>query len=138
MHGVLKRGVYKPVRKHSSRTLAALATFVMSGVLHEYVLLLLSLATSTNAQKPNAVAIYEPTYGNQFCFFAWNGMLMLLEYLFASRMSAKVKLSLPPVIKSILVVLMALPVAHWFTDEYIRSGLFSHYSVGFPVITRLK
>jgi hypothetical protein len=37
-----------------------------------------------------------------------------------------------------IVVLMALPVSHWFTDEYVRSGLFAHYAVGFPIITQLK
>eukprot|EP00578_Thalassiosira_sp_NH16_P019514 CAMPEP_0181086972 /NCGR_PEP_ID=MMETSP1071-20121207/6030_1 /TAXON_ID=35127 /ORGANISM="Thalassiosira sp., Strain NH16" /LENGTH=586 /DNA_ID=CAMNT_0023168841 /DNA_START=17 /DNA_END=1774 /DNA_ORIENTATION=+ len=38
VHGVLKRGVYKPVRKYSSKTIAALSTFIVSGILHEYIL----------------------------------------------------------------------------------------------------
>lgn len=136
--------MYKPVRKHSSsRALAALVTFIVSGILHEYVLLLLSLPTSANADESETYINYEPSYGSQFCFFAWNGMLMLLEYVFINYYwtmapQLKLKFSAPPIIKSMLVILMALPVAHWFTDEYVRSGLFSHYAVGFPIIARLK
>lgn len=154
VHGVLKRGVYKPVRKYSSRTMAALATFVMSGLLHEYVLLLFSLPSSANpgeeSEKSKSYIDYAPLYGNQFCFFAWNGMLMALEYCFVvglknshgvrmsvlSRMASTVKAS-PAVVKSMMIILLALPVSHWFTDEYVLSGLFSHYAIGFPVITKL-
>mmetsp|Transcript_10710 Transcript_10710/g.23235 ORF Transcript_10710/g.23235 Transcript_10710/m.23235 type:complete len:755 (-) Transcript_10710:141-2405(-) len=139
VHGVLKRGVYKPVRKHSSRAFAALATFVASGLLHEYVLLLLSLPSSTTANRFEDYTIYEPLYGNQFCFFAWNGMLMVLEYLFLNwTVTSQLKLSAPPIVKTMLVLLMSLPVAHWFTDEYVRSDVFSHFSVGFPIIVQLK
>ncbi|KAL7544477.1 hypothetical protein ACHAWF_007860 [Thalassiosira exigua] len=134
VHGVLKRGVYKPVRKRSSRTIAALATFVASGLLHEYVLFILSIPTPT-PESSEAFTRYEPCYGNQFCFFAWNGMLMALEYMLKSWTAAsRLNLPVPTVVRSLLVVSTALPVSHWFTDEYVRSGLFSHYAVGFPVI----
>jgi hypothetical protein len=66
-------------------------------------------------------------------------MLMILEYMFVEwRGAARFKLSVTPLVKSMLVVMMALPVSHWFTDEYVRSGLFAHYAVGFPIITQLK
>jgi len=38
VHNGLKNGVYKPTRKHtSSKLLAVVATFVVSGIIHEYV-----------------------------------------------------------------------------------------------------
>ena len=141
VHGVLKRGVYKPVRKHSSsRTLAAVAAFVASGVLHEYILMLMSLSILADAGSPEKYTTFVPLYGNQFCFFAWNGMLMALEYIILRwSISSKVTLpNLPNLLRSMLVILMALPVAHWFTDEYVRSGFFAHYVVGFPIISRLE
>ena len=46
------------------------------------------------------------------------------------------QVSIPSWAKSILVISLALPVSHLFTDEYIRSGVFAHFSVGFPVIKR--
>jgi hypothetical protein len=118
---------------------AAMSTFIASGILHEYVLLLITLPSSTNATGPDAYIGYAPSYGNQSCFFAWNGMLMILEYIFMEwSAAARFESSAPPLVKSMLVVLMALPVSHWFTDEYVRSGLFAHYAVGFPIITQLK
>lgn len=137
----MKRGVYKPVRKvSSSKTLAALATFVMSGILHEYVLLLKSVPSSENNLESSKNYInYEPSYGNQFCFFAWNGMLMALEYFVLNwTMTAKLKLPVPPLVKSMLIISLSLPVSHWFTDEYVRSGIFSHYAIGFPTVVRLN
>ncbi|KAL9189466.1 hypothetical protein ACHAXT_009141 [Thalassiosira profunda] len=135
VHGVLKRGVYKPVRKHfGNRTLASLAAFVMSGLLHEYILLLVSTSRHDDTDET-----YRPVYGSQFCFFAWNGMLMAGEYLFVNwAMAPRLKVPAPPIVKSLLIILLALPVSHWFTDQYVNSGLFSHYAVGFPVIVRLE
>ena len=40
VHRVLKGGVYKPVRKHSSAIMAILASFIASGLFHEWLLYL--------------------------------------------------------------------------------------------------
>mmetsp|Transcript_5815 Transcript_5815/g.11388 ORF Transcript_5815/g.11388 Transcript_5815/m.11388 type:complete len:424 (+) Transcript_5815:32-1303(+) len=141
VHGVLKRGVYKPVRKQSnSKTIAALAAFIASGALHEYILVLLSLPVLVDGGASSKYSTFTPVYGKQFCFFAWNGMLMVLEYI-ALQFSMPKALNipkLPNILRSLLVVLMALPVAHWFTDEYVKSGIFSHFVVGFPMIVKLN
>lgn len=39
VHGVLKRGVFKPVYSVSSKLIAVLATFLASGLFHEYILI---------------------------------------------------------------------------------------------------
>ncbi|KAL7472334.1 hypothetical protein ACHAXS_012670 [Conticribra weissflogii] len=141
VHGVLKRGVYKPVRKQcNNKTIAALAAFIASGALHEYILVLLSLPVLVDGGNSSKYMTFTPVYGKQFCFFAWNGMLMAFEY-FALKWSIPMALNipkLPNMLRSLLVVLMALPVAHWFTDEYVKSGIFSHFVVGFPMVVRLR
>jgi hypothetical protein len=38
VHGILKRGVYKPVRSKHSRRVASIATFIASGLFHEWLL----------------------------------------------------------------------------------------------------
>lgn len=39
VHGILKRGVYKPMRSHNfSRLVASTAAFIASGVFHEWLL----------------------------------------------------------------------------------------------------
>jgi hypothetical protein len=47
--------------------------------------------------------------------------------------ASQFKLLVTPLVQSMLVMMMALPVLNWFTDEYVRSGLFAHYAVGFPI-----
>lgn len=131
VHGVLKRGVYKPVRKTTANAvLAAVATFVASGVLHEYIL---SVITVDN-DDPDAVR-----YGMHLAFFAYNAVVFTVEHLFSEayifRWSGR---TLHPTIVSLLVVLSVLPVAHWFTDEYVSAGFYSDYTVGFPILVRIE
>jgi hypothetical protein len=38
VHRVLKGGVYKPIRKYNSATIACIAVFVASGAFHEWLL----------------------------------------------------------------------------------------------------
>lgn len=67
--GGLRRGVFQPMRKAGyHRSIAALATFVASGCLHEYVLAVMTLRNGipNNPQK----RAYTPSYGNQWIFFA--------------------------------------------------------------------
>lgn len=136
VHGVLQRGVYPPLRRRSSsRALATHATCVASGLLHKYVVFLLALPPAAIARRPDGRVECAPRHGAQFCFFAWNGLLMVAEDICSEwKVTAGVKLPAPPILRSMLVFLPALPVAHWFTDEYTRSGFFSHYAVGFQLI----
>lgn len=138
VHGVLKRGVYKPVRSMlDSREFAAAATFFASGLLHEFILTLYATPSPSYAHDPASYISYTPVYGNQFLFFSYNGCLMCFEYLLFSWMRKyQVQVHLPSWAKSILVISLALPVSHWFTDEYVRSGVFAHFSVGFPIVKR--
>lgn len=138
VHGVLKRGVYKPVRSMlDSREFAAAATFFASGLLHEFILTLYATPSPSYAHDPASYISYTPVYGNQFLFFSYNGCLMCFEYLLFSWMGKyQVQVHLPSWAKSILVISLALPVSHWFTDEYVRSGVFAHFSVGFPIVKR--
>lgn len=103
IHDSLKQGVYKPVRWYGkSRTVAFLAAFFASGLIHEYVWVLLFHQT-TNQQSEllqlgevssccavlpdmgiSTTACYCQTgwFGKQLIFFGWNGILISLEFLF--------------------------------------------------------
>lgn len=132
VHGVLKRGVYKPVRKFTanSAALAAVATFIASGVLHEYILSIITL---------DSVDQSSVRYGMHLAFFAYNALIFTVEHLFSEayifQWSGR---TLHPTIVSLLVVLSVLPVAHWFTDEYISAGFYTDYTVGFPILVRIE
>jgi len=66
VHLGLKSGVYKPTRRHtSSKTLAVLAAFAISGLIHEYV---------------NFVMFGNDRGEDQFKCKGWNAVLIALEY----------------------------------------------------------
>lgn len=45
-----------------------------------------------------------------------------------------IKSNLPPVVVSLLVTATALPVAHWFTFDYVKDDFFHDGQIGFPMI----
>ncbi|CAB9502242.1 Pfam:DUF821 [Seminavis robusta] len=124
VHIVLKTGgVYIPMRKNGfSRGMAGLATFAVSGLFHEYILVALTM-------------IDGPTYGNHLNFFLWNAVVIILENLLSNHPVIQwTSKNLPRPIITALVLLTALPISHWFTDEYLEIGFFHDFSVGFPFL----
>lgn len=132
----LKRGVFVPLRKIGChRHVAAILTFVISGFIHEYILLLMTRRHGTRYNNPLQKA-YQPTLGNQFLFFAWNGIVLLLERTLAGQpMIEWMKCNLPKPIRTAFVLLTVLPVAHLFTDEYVNSSFYGDAAFAFPRIT---
>jgi len=124
VHRGLKNGVYKPVRKRlSSSYLAVLAVFIVSGILHEYV---------------NLVIFTHPEMGfpwKQIVFFGWNGILILLEYAMGEwALFQWMQANLPRICISTLVIGSALPLSHLFTGEYIKGGYFKAVEMAEPLI----
>ena len=166
VHGILKRGVYKPVRTRFSRFIASAATFMASGLFHEWLLsseylpciilytIVPILTLNDNfLQMPSSNVVvfypdfedgscsplcYLPGYGRNTLFFLWNAFIISLEYAiggFALFQLCRAHLPLPFV--SLLVASTALPMAHWFTNDYVRTDFFSDAQIGFPLIVRV-
>jgi len=123
IHGVLKRGVYKPVIKHFPKIVAVMAVFVASGLFHEWILAAIFYIHDKN-QEPSPFPTY---YGKNMAFFIWNGIIIGLEFLIGKtcifQWMAKI---FPKPLITILVILLALPAAHWFAGDYIKSGFFEN------------
>jgi Membrane bound O-acyl transferase family len=134
----LRRAVYRPLRKNKyDRSIAALATFVASGCLHEYVLLMMTF----RGGKPNNPSgePYVPQYGNQWIFFIWNGVVLLGEYsLQGTALIQFLQKTVPKPIRTTLVLLTVIPISHLFTDEYIRCSFYSDISLGFPRVVKIS
>jgi Membrane bound O-acyl transferase family len=131
----LRGGVFRPCRKMGLSRLAATAvTFLASGLLHEYMLVVMTLRGGfrNNPSGSNFV----PRFGNHFAFFAWNGVVLLLERLLSEHSTSVqwVKNSLPPQARTWVVLLTVLPIAHLFTDEYVASCFYSDIALGFPML----
>jgi hypothetical protein len=48
------------------------------------------------------------------------------------------KKNLPPLIVSLLVTITALPIAHWFTFDYVKDDFFHDGQIGFPMVVLLR
>lgn len=130
VHGVLKRGVYKPVRKYGSALAASLAAFVASGLFHEWIVHVMSF------KRDCEETCYNPLIGSNAAFFVWNAGVIMVETLLRRNVYVeKIGRYIPRLGITFLVVMTSLPVAHWFADPYIRQGFFDHYQQGYPMLT---
>jgi len=183
VHRGLKNGIYKPIllRRHhqhhditttcsnqilsssslssspplslSDKIVASGATFLVSGIIHEYVMLIMvSFGNHSNQytqhdqhqhQHQHDQQLYRFTW-KQILFFGWNGILIALEYVYCFCRSnctttlrlrrQGLRLRVPKIIVTAFVLYSALPVAHLFTGDYIRYGFFDAVSVAEPII----
>jgi len=145
IHGILKRGVYKPVRTRYSRWAASLAAFVASGIFHEWLLSIVFYTDGDDDDNHEVVHTNKiidsiiPGYGRNTLFFVWNAILIGLEYAFGgAAMFQLMKRHLPLTVVSLLVTSTALPMVHWFTNDYVRSDFFWDSQIGFPIIVRVQ
>mmetsp|Transcript_14668 Transcript_14668/g.40772 ORF Transcript_14668/g.40772 Transcript_14668/m.40772 type:complete len:420 (+) Transcript_14668:915-2174(+) len=133
VHEGLKNGVYKPIRKHSSsRIIAVAGSFVVSGIIHEYVNFVMFRETmrATDGAKTSYLVEWK-----QMLFFGWNGILIALEYSIGHWSIFKwISKSIPQILVTALVICSALPLAHFFTGDWIRHGYFDSVYIGEPVI----
>ena len=113
VHKGLKNGVYKPTLKYSSsKLLGALVTFLVSGIIHEYVNFVLFYRNDITGQFTSS--------WNQIMFFGWNGVLLALEHWIGHWAIFKwMTRNLPQFVITALVLCCALPLAHLFTGDYI-------------------
>ena len=114
LHEILKRGVYRPVWQRFSRNVAMVFSFVASGIFHEWILLVVYFRNYSKCK--NIRPCYKPVLGGALWFFAWNAVLVFLEYA-AGEVSdmPRFATALPCVLRSLLVVFLALPLALVFT-----------------------
>ena len=125
VHGLLKRGVFKPsMFCTSSKVFAMVNTFFVSGVLHEWMLHIMVTNES-----------YIPKYGYSTMFFLWNALFIAIEiFTKDTKVISLASSFIPQPLATALLVCCVLPIAHWFADDYINSGYFDHMSYAFLLV----
>lgn len=82
---------------------------------------------------------HKPTYGQATAFFVWNSIIIALEYSIGGAVVFQVmRNNLPPTVLSLFVSLTALPMAHWFTHDYVKSDFFHDGQIAFPMLVLKK
>eukprot|EP00542_Grammatophora_oceanica_P012466 CAMPEP_0194041354 /NCGR_PEP_ID=MMETSP0009_2-20130614/13273_1 /TAXON_ID=210454 /ORGANISM="Grammatophora oceanica, Strain CCMP 410" /LENGTH=443 /DNA_ID=CAMNT_0038684835 /DNA_START=11 /DNA_END=1342 /DNA_ORIENTATION=+ len=145
VHGSLKRGVYIPMRKlGAGRLIAALGAFLASGLFHEGLLHHVMIPRATPEDLVEAVGLprYHPyvepaqvVYGGSTAFMLWCAFFITLEAVIGNHgIFQWMNKHLPRPILTILLISLALPIAHWFVDPYVRSDFFYHGGLGLPML----
>mmetsp|Transcript_102960 Transcript_102960/g.297691 ORF Transcript_102960/g.297691 Transcript_102960/m.297691 type:complete len:168 (+) Transcript_102960:874-1377(+) len=129
---LLRVGIYRPGLKLGlSKQAAIVATFFVSGLYHEYVMIVFG--------KTGYHEGYKPNYAAQLLFFLWNGLLLLAESsLCKLGFFNKVSSKMPKRAKNIFVLMSVLPISHWFLNEYVSVGLFGDFGVAFPLVRKIQ
>lgn len=128
VHRLLQRTVYVPMREHGyTRPIAALGTFLVSGLLHEY-----------NFWTHNFVAYQQ--FGEATLFFVAMGCLMLVEHWVVSNvvdnaLNEFVRTIPSFVISFVYMMLTAIPVERYFIKSWLESGMIEATSLLFPHMT---
>ena len=82
---------------------------------------------------------YRPGYGRNTLFFIWNAIIIGFEYAIGgAALFQLLKKHLPLILLSLLVSAPALPFAHLFTNDYVRSDFFKDGQIGFPLAVIIK
>eukprot|EP01082_Thalassiosira_pseudonana_P015071 g13379.t1 g13379 contig8:554464-557723(-) len=136
IHLVMKRGVYKPVRKYTSALVASLAVFVMSGLFHEWLVHVVILYNRPLADE--IAASGDVLLGSNTAFFVWNFVVIVSERLLAGRESIKsIGMMMPRLLVTFCIIMTSLPFAHWFGNPYLKGQFFDDYERCIPLIRKV-
>ena len=106
-----------------------MATFVASGITHEYTWAVMFYASSHHKEN-----MLLHAFDQTMLFFGWNGILLVLEHCIGrNRWNAAVK-PVPRILVALLVVMTALPVGHLFTGDFRHGGYFDSLVTLWPMV----
>lgn len=137
VHTTLKRGVFLPVRRYFSKYVALIATFLASGLFHEWLVWITFSPINEVEEDCSNARCFQPTYGPATVFFLFQALLIAVEF----AMSAKLKTTMsfiPPQLSTVLVICMGGSMAHWFSDGYIHSSFFLDSRVAYMLVRKIE
>ena len=132
VHLVLKRSVYKPVRRFAPAAVASLAVFVASGLFHEWIVHAV-LIYGRPAESVEGVLL-----GSNTAFFVWNALVIASERMLAgSKGISSFGRTIPSCLIPFFIIMTSLPMAHWFGGPYLNADYFGHYEKCLPLIRKV-
>jgi hypothetical protein len=143
VHSVLKRGVYIPLRKHSvPRQWAAAGAFLASGIFHEWLLTFVFQPLPFEL-GPNGECVfplcYQPSLGGSTAFMLYNAFVIMIEYAVGgTKPVAMFVTHVPTPLRTVALIMLGLPVVHWFCDPYTISNFFDHAAICVPFIKAIE
>ena len=140
IHNVLKYGVFLPSRKFVPTKVAILVSFIMSGLIHDYVwaVIFYHHGHQRDAETGICHGCFKATTLKLTAFFLWNGVILLLEKPLAKLPPFTwCSAHLPRPLLSTLVLLTALPVSHWYMGDWAVGGYFNDFTIALWHVRKL-
>jgi hypothetical protein len=140
VHGALKRGVFKPVRKYFSKSVAVTCTFLASGLMHEWLLLAVFTVLPHQLDETTGIChddCFTTVFGGAIVFFLWQALVIMVELAIGHwQIFHVLSKTLPAPVRTFLVICLGIPFTHFFTEPYVRSNFFTSGQMGLPMILR--
>ena len=134
VHRALKGGVFKPVRRYFPKYIALVATFLASGLFHEWLIWVV-FSPLPESSDCNTSICYQPTYGPAIAFFLFQAALISLEFWIGNHLKVYMGL-IPGPLATLAVLCIGGSCAHWFSDAYCHSTFFVDSRVAYPFVRR--
>ena len=135
------RGIFRPTRLYFSSTVAAVCTFIASGLFHEWLIsIIFFVHESDKDENGNCESCYKPAYGRQIMFFLWFGILLNIEY-FVVKYFPKIHhflQKLPRLVIVILVLMTGVPIGHWFFGDMVKGKYFHQCQISLPIVVLMR
>jgi len=158
VHNEIKRGIYLPARRYFPKTVAAMATFFASGLMHEFMNAVL-FYTHDSERNSNGIcndkyndndnyhnyhfhhSCFYPIYGKNMILFSWCGFIVLIEQLYGGddkcRVFRWINNCVPQIVITALLIMTVLPMCHLLSGDWVVGGFFAHMAPGFVTIVPL-
>jgi len=115
-----------------------MCTFLASGLFHEWVLAVTFFIIDNDKDDDGhcSQCYYPETYGKHFMFFLWNGFVIGIEFIVLNHFPFfhSVGKTLPSILRTFMILMVSLPVAHWFFGDIAKAGFFHDCQIVFPTI----
>ena len=136
VHKLLKGGIFEPAAVcFQNKKAAMFLTFVVSGIYHEFCWV--AVFYEQDRVCPDGEECYEFRFGRVTAFFAYTGMVMLLERPMRKLSAIQwISSNLPTLVISQLMVWIHVPVVKWYGGDWIEGGLFDDLSIMFFLIRK--
>ena len=133
-----KGAIFLPAKKVFPTYIAVFLTFVASGFFHDFVNSCIFYKSIGATEYGKCDGCYDYKYGSMTSFFLFTGLMMMLQKP-VGQLSVIQWMSkhFPTVVVSTLLVVIHLPVAHWYYGSWVAGGFFVDAAFGFWQIRKL-
>lgn len=127
---MLSRGVYKPMRTILPTYVALAATFAVSGLFHEWLMILIFAPLPEHLNEDGSCEFpkcFTLTHGSPVVFFVWVSFVISLEYMYTPKKYFRE----PHIWYKFCSSLFATLTATFFLDPYVHTRFFNDGYVGY-------